>query len=282
MHCCDAFSLSQSVLSVGSQDVAWIWERRPAPARFAGAPVSPRPMLGGRDGGTVASTGPVELTTPLSWLSMSVVMWCATPGDAAARPVSAATAGGGEDGKKWAKLGNTWAPLPWLDATASSPASSAMVSRFCCVWLWDFELSVQPYFLLYFIISLQSGTWRYCTARGETISMASSLVSLPFCIPSLWLQCVTKLSLLMFKQIIFKPTYKTYGKSHTFATKDSSVALCSAMSSLLVAVVVYFLLVRRNDNKNNATYWHTLSSALQSLRQCFQFAPYVVRSQCKV
>ena len=32
MHCWEAFSLSQSVLRVGSQGVVWIWDRRPAPA----------------------------------------------------------------------------------------------------------------------------------------------------------------------------------------------------------------------------------------------------------
>lgn len=196
MHCCDAFSLSQSVLSVGSQDVAWIWDRRPAPARFAGAPVNPRPMLGGRDGGMAASTEPVEFTTPLSWLSMSEVMWCATPGDAAARPVSAATAGGGEAGKKWPKLGNTGAPLPWLDATASSPALSAMVSELCSLRLWDFELSLQPEFPRVSDFTSLRNLALLCngTQRNHFYGIIPSFVPfMPYNIPSLWSLRITNL-----------------------------------------------------------------------------------------
>lgn len=223
MHCCEAFSLSQSVLSVGSQDVAWIWERRPAPARFAGAPGSPRPMLGGRDGVTDASTEPVELTTPLSWLSRSEVMWCATPGDAAARPVSAATAGGGEAGKKWPKLGTTWAPLPWLDATASSPASSAMVSRLCSLWLWDFWAvsstrfppRVSNFSSLRNLASLYNHTVinhfygiipSVVSALKHTVSVMTSYEQL------LTLTC---------QAINLNPTYHTYRRSHTFPTPAS-------------------------------------------------------------
>lgn len=127
MHCCEAFSLSQSVLRVGSQDVAWIWDRRPAPAKLGGAPVTPRPMLGGSEGGTAAGAEMLELTAWLSTatpgpLSKTEVMLCAIAGGGtAARPVSAAAAGGGEaglaplvecPGKEWPKLADNWAPAP--------------------------------------------------------------------------------------------------------------------------------------------------------------------------
>lgn len=140
MHCCDAFSLSQSVLSVGSQDVAWIWDRRPAPARLGGAPWTPKPMLGGKGGGRTAGPERLEFTAWLrtATLSMTEVILCAMAGDTAARPVSAAAAGGGEvglaplavcPGRECPKLADSWAPLPWLVPTAPlgpSPTLSAI------------------------------------------------------------------------------------------------------------------------------------------------------------
>lgn len=47
IHCCDAFSLSQSVLWVGSQEATFMWDRRPAPATPATPPIpSPTPWMG--------------------------------------------------------------------------------------------------------------------------------------------------------------------------------------------------------------------------------------------
>lgn len=150
MHCWDAFSLSQSVLKVGSQDVAWICDKRPAPA----TPATPKPMPPGRavfvatwvEAGagkpiTVLRPPTILLPNPLPTADVVVSVEL---GAITARPVSAAAAGGGEaglaalvecPGSELPKLGNRGVPLPWLLTTpkptvpfVSSPTLSAIAN----------------------------------------------------------------------------------------------------------------------------------------------------------
>ena len=132
IHCWDAFSLSQSVLKVGSQDVAWIWDKRPAPA----TPATPNPIPLGSAAvvATLVGTGmgkpTAVLRTPPTMfpkpLPTAKDVVSVEPGAITARPVSAAAAGGGEaglaalvecPGSELPKLGNSGVPLPWLPTT---------------------------------------------------------------------------------------------------------------------------------------------------------------------
>lgn len=98
MHCWEAFSLSQSVLRVGSQEVAWIWDRRPAPATPATPP---------RTVGDTATTGDEEPAAKKEFPNPTGGAVTADTGAAAAvRPLCAAAARGGEAG-----LELDWAPL---------------------------------------------------------------------------------------------------------------------------------------------------------------------------
>lgn len=93
MHCCDAFSLSQSVLRVGSQEVAWIWDSRPPPA-------TPNPTPGtGEDAcamGDTATTGGEEAGVKVSPKPAAVGVTAATGATKAVRPLCATAAGGKE------------------------------------------------------------------------------------------------------------------------------------------------------------------------------------------
>lgn len=147
MHCCDAFSLSQSVLTVGSQDVAWIWDRRPAPA----TPPTPSPTPVRAEACTVGETATMGGEEP--WLKVLPKPVGATAtadmgggGTTTGRPLCAAAAGGGEagwtlecaplvaecpTGKELAKVGRSGTPL--LGAVTPKPSappsdSSAKVS----------------------------------------------------------------------------------------------------------------------------------------------------------
>lgn len=98
MHCWEAFSLSQSVLRVGSQEVAWIWDRRPAPA----TPATPSPTPGrGEDECTVGDTATaggeepgVKVFPNPAGLAVTAEIGATT----AVRPLCAAAARGGEAG----------------------------------------------------------------------------------------------------------------------------------------------------------------------------------------
>lgn len=130
MHCCDAFSLSQSVLSVGSQDVAWIWDSRSAPA----TPPSPNPTPGSTEEacrlGDMATTEGKE--PGMNALPNPLTAGADAGGAGAARPLCAAAAGGAEaglvalcpTGKVSAKVGSGEAPLPC--PVDGSPELSAM------------------------------------------------------------------------------------------------------------------------------------------------------------
>jgi len=130
IHCWDAFSLSQSVLNVGSQEVAWIWDRRPAPAG------TPDPIPGGRDGGrapgSVESSAWVSRPSPLSTAGLMV---CGIPGAITDRPVSARGGGDADEcpGPELPKLAENCAPWPCTDPTEplafSSPTLSAIVDE---------------------------------------------------------------------------------------------------------------------------------------------------------
>lgn len=103
MHCCEAFSLSQSVLRVGSHEVAWIWDRRPAPA----TPATPNPTPGrGEDAcrvGDTATTGGEEPGVIVLPKPAGVAVTADIGATTAARPLCA---GEGE-----AELALEWAPL---------------------------------------------------------------------------------------------------------------------------------------------------------------------------
>lgn len=203
MHCCDAFSLSQSVLSVGSQDVAWICDNRPAPARF-GAPVTPSPMLGGRVGATEKGADTAEFiavvrtSTLLPYALSTGLMESGIPGAITARPVSAAAAGGGEaglallvecPGRELPKLGNNWAPLPWLVPTAGpmapfdfSPTLSAIVVKrqldnnaigLNVLFQWSFRD-----FTFQFVLPLSTSKGVNEVSRGEMIPTYGIVLSI--------------------------------------------------------------------------------------------------------
>lgn len=151
MHCWEAFSLSQSVLRVGSHEVAWIWDRRPAPA----APPTPSPSpgrdeevctvwdmakMGGEEPGMNALPKPIGVAATADMGATTAV-----------RPLGAAAAGGGEVGLalEWAtiagecppgrelgKVGNNGTPLPCpvtskprAPLADSSPKRSAMARK---------------------------------------------------------------------------------------------------------------------------------------------------------
>lgn len=147
MHCCEAFSLSQSVLTVGSQEVAWIWDRRPAPA----TPPTPSPTPERAEACKVGETATMGGEGP--WLKVLPKPIGATAtadmgggGTTAGRPLCAAAAGGGEagwtiewaplvaecpTGRELAKVGRSGTPL--LGAVTPKPSaptsdSSAKVS----------------------------------------------------------------------------------------------------------------------------------------------------------
>lgn len=98
MHCWEAFSLSQSVLRVGSQEVAWIWDRRPAPA----TPPTPSPTPGrGEEAcrvGDTATTGGEEPGVNVFPNPAVVAVTADIGATKAVRPLCAAAAGGGEAG----------------------------------------------------------------------------------------------------------------------------------------------------------------------------------------
>lgn len=91
MHCCEAFSLSQSVLRLGSHEVAWIWDRRPAPA----TPPTPSPTPGREEEtcrlGYTDTTGGEEKAA-------GVAVTADIGATRADRPLCAAAVGGGEAG----------------------------------------------------------------------------------------------------------------------------------------------------------------------------------------
>lgn len=148
MHCWEAFSLSQSVLRVGSQDVAWIWDRRLAPA----TPPTPRPMPGrGEEACTVgdtATTGGEDPVVNAFPNATGVAVTADIGATTAVRPLCATAATGGEAGfgLEWAplaveyppgselvKVGSNDAPPPWpvtpkprAPPLDSSPKLSAM------------------------------------------------------------------------------------------------------------------------------------------------------------
>lgn len=149
MHCWEAFSLSQSVLRVGSQEVAWIWDRRPAPA----TPATPSPTPGrGEEGwmGDTATTGGEEPGVNVFPNPTGVAVTADMGATTAVRPLCAAAAGGGEaglelegaplaaegpTGTEFAKVGSGAAPLPGPGTPEprappldSSPKLSAMVT----------------------------------------------------------------------------------------------------------------------------------------------------------
>lgn len=99
MHCCEAFSLSQSVLRVGSQKVAWIWDRRPAPATPA-IPPTPSPMPGRGDEectvGDTATTGGEEPGVNMFPRLAGEAVTADIGANAAGRPLCATAARGGE------------------------------------------------------------------------------------------------------------------------------------------------------------------------------------------
>ncbi|TNN53061.1 hypothetical protein EYF80_036754 [Liparis tanakae] len=92
MHCCDAFSLSQSVLRVGSHDVAWIWDSRSAPA----TPPNPGST---EEACRLGDTAMTEGEEPgANALAKPLTVGAAAGGTGAARPLCAAAAGGAEAG----------------------------------------------------------------------------------------------------------------------------------------------------------------------------------------
>lgn len=101
MHCCEAFSLSQSVLRVGSQEVAWIWDRRPAPTTPA-TPPTPSPTPGRGEEvctvGDTATTGGEEPGVNVFPKTAGVAVTADIEATTAVRPLCAAAAGGGEAG----------------------------------------------------------------------------------------------------------------------------------------------------------------------------------------
>lgn len=152
MHCWEAFSLSQSVLRVGSQDVAWICDRRPAPA----TPATPSPTPGRGDDvctvGDTATTGGEEEPGVKMFPNPSGVAVTADRGaTTAVRPLCAAAAGGGEaglelecapmapdcvPGTELAKVGSSGAPLPCpvtLKPRAPPLDSSPKLSAMACL-----------------------------------------------------------------------------------------------------------------------------------------------------
>lgn len=140
--------MSQSALRVGSQEVAWIWDKRPPPAN----PATPRPTPGrGEDVCTIgdtATTGDAEPVVNVFPYPVVEEVTTADIGDTtAARPPSAAVVGEGEaefglgcaplaagcPPGKLAKVGGGKAPLPcpgtpklWALPLYSSPKLSAI------------------------------------------------------------------------------------------------------------------------------------------------------------
>ena len=96
MHCWEAFSLSQSVLSVGSQEVAWIWDRRPPPA----TPATPSPTLGRVEGaceiGDTATKGGAVLGVYEFPKQTGVEVTAEMGATTEVRPLCVAAAGGGK------------------------------------------------------------------------------------------------------------------------------------------------------------------------------------------
>lgn len=140
MHCWEAFSLSQSALRVGSQEAAWIWERRPPPA-------TPSPTLArGKDVCTTGGTGTTgtEESGVNEFPKPTAAVTAGT--GATVRPACAGEAGGGEarsepdgtplapgcpSGRELAKVGSPCpvTPKPWASLLHSSPKLSAMMMR---------------------------------------------------------------------------------------------------------------------------------------------------------
>lgn len=133
IHCWEAFSLSQSVLSVGSQDVAWIWDRRPAPA-------TPSPTPGRGEEGCrewdMATTGGEEpglklFPNPTGWgrgVAEERPLCPGRGGEAEPEPEPEPELEGAAVGE-FVKVGNSEAPLPGPRAPLldSSAKLSAMV-----------------------------------------------------------------------------------------------------------------------------------------------------------
>lgn len=140
--------MSQSALRVGSQEVAWIWDKRPPPAN----PATPRPTPDrGEDVCTIGDTATTGIEEPEVNVFPNPVAEEVTAdiGDTTAvRPPSAAVVGEGEaefglgcaplaagcsPGKELAKVGSGKAPLPcpgtpksWELPLYSSPKLSAI------------------------------------------------------------------------------------------------------------------------------------------------------------
>lgn len=143
MHCWEAFSLSQSVLRVGSQEAAWIWDRRPPPA----TPATPSPTLGsGRDVCTTGGRGTTgtEESGVYEFPKPTAAVTAET--GATVRPACAGEAEGGEarleldgtplapgcpSGRELAKVGSPCpvTPKPWASLLNSSPKLSAMMRQ---------------------------------------------------------------------------------------------------------------------------------------------------------